>query len=192
MAACDRARQWALALCVLSAAVVTGGEEKAVPPEREPARQFNSKLRFSVWAQVEEDGPTKSLGDTPSEQPLAIPSCRRWWVRPLGDRPDLAAVAKELDAQEIPGLKLSAPASDGDLVHVKELKALRWLDLFGTRVTDAGLAHLTDLTGLESLNLTSTQVTDAGLTYLKEFKGLRELRLMVTKVTDAGLAPTQA
>jgi len=180
-------RQWALALFVLSGALLTGGEDKDAKPEKEPARQFNSKLPFRVWVQVEEGQDSKDIGETPSEQPLAIPSCRRWWVQPLG-RPDLAAVAKEVEAQRIQGLQLSDSASDDDLVHLKELKGLRELNLWQSQVTDAGLAHLKELKGLQTLSLSWTPVTDAGLVYLKELKGLRELYLYATPVTDAGLA----
>ena len=160
-------RQWALALLTLCAAVVSGGEEKGAPPEKEPGRQFNSKLEFLVVALVEEGRPPMVVGETPSEQPLAIPSCRRWWVVALR-RPDMAAVARELDAQKIPGLSLCPLASDDDLVDLKELKGLQTLILRDTRVTDAGLAHLKDLKGLKFLDLERTRVTDAGIAELKK------------------------
>jgi len=179
-------RQWALTLFVLSAPLVNGGEEKDAAPEKLPARQFNSKLPFRVWAQEEEGQPYEVVGETPSKEPLAVPSCRMWWVLPLG-RPDMAAVARELDAQKIPGLRLSR-ASDDDLAHLKELKGLRSLELYSTRVTDAGLAHLKELKGLQCLDLRATRVRDAGLAQLKEMKGLQSLLLSDTRVTDAGLA----
>ena len=158
-------RQWALALFVLSAALLggCGKEERAA---KAPGRQFNSKLAFCVYALVEEGQPPKVVGETPSAQPLAIPSCRTWWVEPLGPR-DMAAVASELDAQGIPGLKLF-PASDDSLVHVKGLKGLLCLNLSSTQVTDAGLAHLKDLKGLKFLDLERTRVTDAGIAELKK------------------------
>jgi len=188
MAGCGWTRQWALALFVLSAALLAGGEEKEATPEKEPGRQFNSKLPFRVWAQVEEDQDSKVVGETPSKEPLAIPSCRRWWVQPVG-RPGMAALAKELDVQKIPGLQLfPGGTSDDDLVHLKELKGLQTLRLWKTKVTDAGLAHLKDLRGLQSLELGHTKVTDAGLAHLKELKGLQMLDLSGTQVTDAGLA----
>src|SRR5271166_2904036 len=51
---------------------------------------------------------------------------------------------------------------------------------------DAGPKHLRELKTLRSLQLYWTKVTDAGLPDLKELKGLRSLSLGVTEVTDAG------
>ncbi|MBM4039459.1 MAG: hypothetical protein FJ290_13185 [Planctomycetes bacterium] len=167
--------------------MASGGEEKATTPEKEPGRQFNSNLPFRVWAQVDEDGQPDCIGMTPSPQPLAIPSCHRWWVEPLGRR-DMAMVARELNAQRIPGLCLFPLASDGDLEHLKDVKGLQSLDLAGTHVTDAGLAHLKELQGLESLEFCwCSRVTGAGLAHLKELRGLRRLKLPLTPVTDASL-----
>jgi len=56
-------RQWALALFALSAAVVTGGEEKAGTQEKEPGRQFNSKLPFRVLAQSRQSRGVKSSSE---------------------------------------------------------------------------------------------------------------------------------
>ncbi|MBM4043253.1 MAG: hypothetical protein FJ290_32595 [Planctomycetes bacterium] len=177
--------QWALALFALSAALVTGGEEKAATSEKMPGRQFSSRLPLHVWA-LHEEGGSKLVGATPSKEPLAIPSCLEWWVRPLG-QVDMAAVAKEVDGQAIPGLDISGHASNEDLMHLKELRGLRRLELFGTQITDAGVAHLRNLKGLQRLDLGATQITDAGVAHLMELRGLQSLDLTRTRVTDAGL-----
>ena len=43
--------------------------------------------------------------------------------------------------------------TDAEMVHLRHLAGLRWLNLFGNRVTDAGLTHLAGLTQLEGLAL---------------------------------------
>jgi len=152
-----------------------------------PRRRFNSRLPFRVWAEVAEDEPPKELGETPRDYSLDIPPCRMWWVEPLG-WPDMAAVARVLDEQSVPGLRLSSIASDSDLARLREAKGLRSLDLSGTQVTDAGLAHLKGLTELQQLSLVHTHVTDAGLARLKDLRALQTLALRWQRVTDAGLA----
>lgn len=220
-------RHGALALCVLSAALLgaCGQEENAAnspgwPREKIPARQFNSRLAFYVCAHAEGNDthpfPSSTIGVTPCEPPLLIPSGRSWSVRPLSrqGRPDYAMVAREIEAQRIPGLILSAVGgrwTDADLVHFKhvtgletlyllhqatdaclaqfkEARELRTLSLWGSPITDAGLVYLKEMKGLRTLNLCGTRVTDAGLAYLKDLKELRALNLTEARVTDAGLA----
>ena len=180
-------RQWALTLFAVSAALSTCAEEEGTKQDRLPARQFNSKVPFRVWALLEVGQPPKEVGETPSNQKLAIPSCHKWWVLPLG-RPDMAAVAKELVVQKVPGLELSQDASDVALVHLRGLKGLQWLTLRYTRVTDAGLTQLRGLKGLQELDLSGSHVTDAGVAHLGECKGLQRLVVKGTEVTDAGIA----
>ena len=81
----------------------------------------------------------------------------------------------------------STPATDADLIRLKELKDLRRLSLDHTQVTDAGLTHLKPLV-LNWLSLHSTKVTDVGLVHLKELDALGGLGLFDTQVTDVGLA----
>jgi hypothetical protein len=66
-------RPGTLALFVLSAALLggCGGVQRAArigegALGKVPGRQFNSKLPFRVCAQVEEEGPTTFVGETPS------------------------------------------------------------------------------------------------------------------------------
>jgi len=189
-------RQVALALLVVSAALLFGcGKEETAAKKGEraaemhPGREFNSKLRFDVWAVVEEDQPFIDVGVTPSELPLWVPSCRRWGVTPPPFPPcNLAAVAKEVIAERIPGLAIGLDSPDEDAAPLKELKGLQSLTLGGAGVRDATLAHLQGLHGLQWLYLSRTQVTDAGLAHLKELRGLQTLNLRFTKLTDLGLA----
>ena len=166
-------------------------EESAVDnaglTEKLPARSFNSKLGFKVWVVVEESEDSKFMGSTPADEPLAVPACRSWFVEPVPPI-DMEAVAGEVGAQGIPGLKLPAKASDADLAHLKDLRALQTLDLFHTEVTNAGLAHLRELKGLQRLRLHETGVGDAGLAHLKDLKVLEYLSLGWTLVRNAGLA----
>jgi hypothetical protein len=57
---------------------------------------------------------------------------------------------------------------DDDLVHLRDLPSLEWLDLAGTNVTDAGLVHLVRLPRLMTLNLKQTKVTPQGAEQLQK------------------------
>ena len=54
-------------------------------------------------------------------------------------------------------------------------------------MTDAGLVHLRDMKQLRSLDLSGTALSDAGLERLGEFKQLTSLSLLKTKVTAEGV-----
>ncbi len=116
------------------------------------AREFNSRLEFKVriWKTVQDahGSGCETIGPTPAAEPLAIPPCHSWYVRPSGDVSDpetLRAIAAEVERFRVEGL-----------------------DLAGTKITDAGLAHLKGLTGLRELDLRSTKTTDAGVRALEE------------------------
>ncbi|MBA3391019.1 MAG: hypothetical protein H0T89_00155 [Deltaproteobacteria bacterium] len=81
-------------------------------------------------------------------------------------------------------LALGNKLDDDELVHVRELGALRELFLWRTDVGDAALAHLTAL-ALTDLHLSFTQVGDAGVAHLAAITTLRKLSLACTRVTDA-------
>ena len=139
---CERGvRSWAALALLPLAAIFGAGCGKG--QEELPACEFNSRLAFEVWVYVEADKVPRSVGTMPAEKPLAIPPGRRWWVEPL-DGADMAAVMEEVKAKGIPGLQLPPGGSDADLAHLKELKGLQALNLWGTAVTDASLAHLKD------------------------------------------------
>ena len=65
------------------------------------------------------------------------------------------------------------------------------VDLNRTKVTDEELLHLKALTKLEYLNLDGTKVTDSGLVHLKGLTNLQTLNLDFTKVTDEGVKKLQ-
>jgi Leucine Rich repeat len=77
--------------------------------------------------------------------------------------------------------------TDGDLIHLGQLKNMSVLSLDRAKVTDAGMAHVASSKNLKVLSLEDTQVTDAGLAHLKPLKKLRELDLKGAPVGDAGL-----
>lgn len=81
----------------------------------------------------------------------------------------------------------AATATDTDLVHIRQLTALRELWLTDTRVTDAALARLKQLTQLRRLDLSNTQVTGTGFANPGELTGLEWLDLSETPLTNAGL-----
>ena len=120
---------------------------------------------------------------------LARMRAQVWFVEPLGG--DLlkegyfGSAGWVLDRAR--DARCPQSTTDADLIYLKELKWLSWLDLRGTQVTDAGLFHLKELEGLRLLDLSGTQVTDAGLVHLKTLKRLQRLDLYRTQVTDVGL-----
>jgi len=101
------------------------------------------------------------------------------WLRKLyGDEYLGNAVVGSLTGTQI---------TDAELVHLKDLTNLEYLNLQDTQITDAGLVNLKELTGLEELWLKGTQITDAGLVHLKGLTSLEYLELRGTQITDAGL-----
>lgn len=161
-------------------------------------RTFNSELSLEVWIwridedwspKEDEDGDFKepeALGTTPATEPITIPAGVLWWVEPTDDV-EMPALAAEIEAKRIPGVRLPRNTTDADLAHLSGMTELRALILFGTQVTDAGLEHLKGMTQMRKLDLDGTQVTDAGLKHLRGMTEMRVLWLMRTQVTDAGL-----
>jgi len=179
--------------------------DKTPEQHRFTARTFNSKMAFDVV--VMETSATgynpRVIGSTPSATRLAIPACVDWWVQPSAPVKDWDLLAREINENKVPGLKLdlttpadrrgelpalkSDLATDADMKHLAGLASLQSLDLSQTQVGDAGLADLKGLSALQSLTLEGTQVTDAGLDYLKGLSQLQSLDLAGTKITDAGV-----
>lgn len=96
---------------------------------------------------------------------------------------------KQLPQLDFLKISLTAPEiTDADLYHLKDLPALRVLDLHETKITDAGLVHLGSLTKLEYLTLWKTGVTDSGLVNLRGLHRLYELDLGETRVTGKGFS----
>jgi hypothetical protein len=150
-------------------------------------RTFNSELSLKVCVVRDIDGLPEEIviGRTPSAEPVVIPKCTSWFVRPdnlLG----MPALAREIATKRIPGLILHK-ADDRDMESLKGLTELRELRLDGEEITDAGLLYLKGLTGLRVLHLYGRRFTDAGLMHIRGMTKLRELDLSDTKITDAGL-----
>ncbi|MCX7425121.1 MAG: hypothetical protein NTW96_05770 [Planctomycetia bacterium] len=61
-----------------------------------------------------------------------------------------------------------ASPGDADLVYLKDLPDLQFLNLTNARITDAGLVHLASLRQLDYVVLTGTQVTEDGVRRLRE------------------------
>ena len=174
--------------------------------------KFNSPLALEilVW---DRDGEGRILGSTPAAQPLIIPKCRWWVVRPFryveqsnATLDDLLAeakvhtirgywpamcfdddVAKLKRWPKLQALYLQGNTTDAGLAHLKDLEELQVIRLSGSGITDASLVNLKELRGLRWLDLDYTRITDAGLSNLKDLKRLQGLRLGHTQITDAGL-----
>ena len=76
---------------------------------------------------------------------------------------------------------------DSELSRIVELRSLKSLKIWGTRLTDAGIEHLKGLTKLQKLNLIGTNVTGAIFEHLKGMTKLQELNLGASPVTSVGL-----
>ena len=91
-------------------------------------------------------------------------------------------------------LSIGGSEVSASLVHLKNLKSLRYLNLNALRNhnLDIDLANIAGLTNLEDLDIQDAMVSDAGLVHLSRLYKLRRLNLLKTsptgKITDAGLA----
>jgi hypothetical protein len=100
------------------------------------------------------------------------------------------------DPQTIARLSLSNTAvADDDLAALRELPALRELDLKGTGISEAGLAEVGSHGALEVLDLSDcTHLSAEGLAQLRTLTQLVELRIPNSQLDDAclqALAPLQ-
>ena len=77
------------------------------------------------------------------------------------------------------------PLEDEGLVHLKNMRRLKFLRLSHTNVTDEGISNLSGLVALEELALDGTDVTDAGLDHVKTIANLKQLSIGHTNVTAA-------
>ncbi len=73
------------------------------------------------------------------------------------------------------------------LEHLRDLKMLRVLWLFGTRIRDDDLTMFRDNDVLTLLGLSSTPIGDAGLAHVVTMKKLLQLEMDRTSITDDGL-----
>lgn len=92
-----------------------------------------------------------------------------------GQEDDELSLLRDLPALERLYLAGNPLISDQGLDHLRTLKHVRRLSLWGTGVTDEGLSKLSHLEALEALDLKDTKVTQAGLAKLVGLKNLREL-----------------
>ena len=114
-------------------------------------------LTVSVAAQQRTEAEQKAI------DALLKFGCKLAYVQ---DRPEMAVIRASFE------VSAAAPqerkATDAELKHIGQLKALQELYLGNTRVTDAGLKELKGLRKLKHLQLSKTQVTDAGVEDLKK------------------------
>jgi len=77
--------------------------------------------------------------------------------------------------------------SDADLIHLADLKAIKYINLGNTSITDAGLVHIAKLQSLEYVYLNNAKITDEGLMFLKDLPNLKRINVTGTLVTSVGL-----
>ncbi len=92
---------------------------------------------------------------------------------------------------EVTEVCLSNPSPDA-MERVGQLSEVRFLHLFGAKVTDGELACLSNLKNLELLELIQTSVTGSGLDQLEGLTNLTRLDLDGNCVTDSGLKRIKA
>jgi len=114
---------------------------------------------------------TKVTGAGAEELQAALPGC-----------------AIEVDKPTALSLRNSTYSEDEIARQLKGWRALRSVDLTGTRVGEKALRQLGELAGVQSLDLSQTPLADSWLAHLKGLNGLRELILRATPVGDSGLA----
>jgi Leucine-rich repeat (LRR) protein len=103
-------------------------------------------------------------------------------------RDENLAVLRELSSLLSLDFSESRGLSDMGLAHVKDLRQLQELSLFGTGISDVGMVHLENLHDLRDLNLAGTKISDRGLAHIKDLNQLRRLSLCdAALVTDTGL-----
>ncbi len=103
-----------------------------------------------------------------------------------GVHDDDLLVLEDLPAIERLYLPGNPKITDAGLDHLRGLKHLRRLSLWGTGITDQGLAKLSHLKELEALDIKDTQVTQTGLARLAQLPKLTELYHRF-EFTDDGL-----
>ncbi len=98
------------------------------------------------------------------------------------DHKDYSFLRQKLDVVVLQ--MANADVTDQTLEPLKEMKALKELDLSGTQITDAGLVILRDLPTLTRLHLARTMITDQGFQNVLFAKdSLMQLDLRGTKVS---------
>ena len=121
------------------------------------------------------------------------------------------AMAQIADLTDLRFLQINDPVTDSGLEHLKKLRKLEELKIFGAAITDGGLdrithlqnlkkldlsfcpltneclSHVVQLDNLESLSVANTQITDEGMSVIAKLPRLRELKIQNTTVSNAGL-----
>ena len=71
--------------------------------------------------------------------------------------------------------------------HVRHLKALEQLELYGTKVSGHAARHLEGLSHLTHLDFSGTEIDDRSVPYILRLSNLTELKLGSTQVSSSGL-----
>ena len=100
-----------------------------------------------------------------------------------------AGLSSMKNIEALKAIDLTAtPVGDDGILHIEGSSTLEVLNLAGTNVTDKGLAKLDGLTALRTLDLSGTRITDEALAGVAKVPALKKLKLGYTVVTDAGIA----
>jgi internalin A len=84
-------------------------------------------------------------------------------------------------------LETAEALTDASMNYVKNIPALRRLNVRGVDITDVGMPAIAQMTGLRSLNLSHTMLEDVGLENLPALTELEELHLGGNMITGINL-----
>ncbi|MFA6239951.1 MAG: hypothetical protein WC655_03435 [Candidatus Hydrogenedentales bacterium] len=136
---------------------------------------------------VSGENPWQGLAQAKGEVTVPPGKELRLQVNP-GQALDLSPLAR-LNAHDLQAIYLgNTTASDADLVHLRGLTGLRYLNVAETKVTGAGLASLPRLTSLEELTVNGLDLGDVGRNYIVSRPLLRDLQADGIGATDEWLA----
>ena len=100
---------------------------------------------------------------------------------------DLLSRISKLSNLQILSLRCIKGNSNTSLEHLKNLRKLVRLDLWGTNINDGSLKSIAKCDGIEELILDGTDITDRGISQLIALKKLRFLSCEITKLTNKSM-----
>lgn len=147
-----------------------------------------SMMRYRALVALEAHGGVLWAADPPRlfHELMGLDGCYGHSIRPRPSR-FMVFLHDQYALQTRCDVTIDAPAADEALAVLPDLPCVTSLQVASTSFSDADLLALRRLHRLEWLNLNKTRVTDAGLVHLAQFPELRRLDLAETKISEAGL-----
>jgi len=131
---------------------------------------------------VEEPVVEEKTGSTPEELEAEGYKDAQFWLK-------LMRVNVSLDDVKIMqsiDLSKNERVDDAGMFYLKNIKALKSINISGTKVTNEGLNQLMELGNLRNLYIRDTAINDDGVIQLKGLTQLKILDITDSKITDVG------